>query len=138
MESEEILGPQFSVHWSPCSPILGKRFPITKFSDFMGKYLSKIAQGIFKVLIIMLLLWGILDPMAACSQDSPKPSAKEPESTRSAPPDTTPYIRKAVPEDYAPEGKKAIPPGVITKPPREEPVPEKNLPSDKTVPDKEK
>jgi len=28
MESEEILGPQFSVHWSPCSPILGKRFPI--------------------------------------------------------------------------------------------------------------
>jgi len=29
MESEEILGPQFSVHWSTCSPIPGKRFPIT-------------------------------------------------------------------------------------------------------------
>ncbi|RLB77927.1 MAG: hypothetical protein DRH06_02790 [Deltaproteobacteria bacterium] len=29
MESEEILGPQFSVHWSTCSPISGKRFPIT-------------------------------------------------------------------------------------------------------------
>jgi hypothetical protein len=30
MEFEEILGPQFSVHWSTCSPIPGKRFPITE------------------------------------------------------------------------------------------------------------
>jgi hypothetical protein len=29
MESEEILGSQFSVHWSTCSPMPGKRFPIT-------------------------------------------------------------------------------------------------------------
>ena len=30
MESEEILGPQFIVHWSTCSSIPGKRFPITR------------------------------------------------------------------------------------------------------------
>ena len=29
MESEEIVGPQFSVHWSTCTPIPVKRFPIT-------------------------------------------------------------------------------------------------------------
>jgi hypothetical protein len=33
-------------------------------------------------------------------------------SGKSAPPDTTPYVRPAVPEDYAPAGQKAIPPGV--------------------------
>lgn len=31
------------------------------------------------------------------------------QSTRSAPPDTTPYVRPIVPEDYAPGGKPAIP-----------------------------
>lgn len=30
-------------------------------------------------------------------------------STRSAPPDTTPYVRPALPEDYAPGGQRAIP-----------------------------
>jgi hypothetical protein len=29
MESEEILGPQFSDYWSTCSPIPEKRFPIS-------------------------------------------------------------------------------------------------------------
>ena len=29
MEFEEILGPQFTGSWSTCSPIPGKRFPIT-------------------------------------------------------------------------------------------------------------
>ncbi len=29
MESEEILGPQFTGSWSTCSPIPGKQFPIT-------------------------------------------------------------------------------------------------------------
>jgi hypothetical protein len=33
-------------------------------------------------------------------------------STRSAPPDTTPYVRPIVPEDYAPGGKPAIPSNV--------------------------
>ena len=36
----------------------------------------------------------------------------EPASTRSAPPDTTPYVRPAVPEDVAPFGKPAIGPRV--------------------------
>ena len=31
------------------------------------------------------------------------------QSTRSAPPDTTPYVRPIVPEDYAPSGRPAIP-----------------------------
>jgi hypothetical protein len=35
--------------------------------------------------------------------------SKESESTRSAPPDTTPYVRPAIPEDYAPSRKPAIP-----------------------------
>ena len=38
-------------------------------------------------------------------------------STRSAPPDTTPYTRPVVPEDYAPQGKPAIPPGIRVPPP---------------------
>ena len=40
------------------------------------------------------------------------PAATEAESTRSAPPDTTPYTRPAVPEDYAPFGKPALGPRV--------------------------
>jgi hypothetical protein len=52
----------------------------------------------------------------------------EPSSTRSAPPDTTPYVRPAVPEDNAPFGQPArgprapecdqnVPPGQETKKP---------------------
>jgi hypothetical protein len=37
-------------------------------------------------------------------------AAADTQSTRSAPPDTTPYTRPAVPEDYAPGGKPAISP----------------------------
>jgi hypothetical protein len=40
---------------------------------------------------------------------------KQPESTRSAPPDTTPYVRPAVPEDYSPGGKNPNPPPVEKK-----------------------
>jgi hypothetical protein len=39
----------------------------------------------------------------------------EPESTRSAPPDRTPYVRPAVPEDIAPFGKPAIGPKVVPR-----------------------
>ena len=38
-----------------------------------------------------------------------------PESTRSAPPDTTPYARPATPEDYAPFGRPAIGPEGVAK-----------------------
>jgi len=46
-------------------------------------------------------------------------------STRSAPPDTTPYVRPIVPEDYAPGGREAIPSNVQVplrdRQPREQP-----------------
>jgi hypothetical protein len=54
---------------------------------------------------------GALAPgLIACSKT---PAA--PDSTRSAPPDTTPYVRPAVPEDSAPFGKPAIGPGAVTE-----------------------
>jgi len=34
---------------------------------------------------------------------------KQPDSTRSAPPDTTPYVRPTVPEDYNPKKQEKIP-----------------------------
>jgi len=42
----------------------------------------------------------------------PEPQ-KQPDSTRSAPPDTTPYVRPTIPEDYAPGGTE-VHPGVRT------------------------
>ncbi len=68
--------------------------------------------------IALMLLWGILAFMTACprdNRDNPKTPTKEPESTRSAPPDTAPYIRETTPEDYAPGGKKALPPALHGK-----------------------
>jgi len=64
----------------------------------------------------------------------------EPSSTRSAPPDTTPYVRPAVPEDNAPFGQPArgprapecdqnVPPGRETKKP-----PPPDAPADKKRP----
>lgn len=44
MESEEILGPQFSVHWSTCSPIPGKQFPIID-DNFKAFYDRLIVNG---------------------------------------------------------------------------------------------
>ncbi len=88
--------------------------------------------------IALMLLWGILAFMTACPRDNPKTPTKEPESTRSAPPDTAPYIRETTPEDYAPGGKKALPPEVTTKPPTKEPIPlDKGIPPEKG-PGKEK
>jgi hypothetical protein len=45
-------------------------------------------------------------------QDKKQPATGT-ESTRSSPPDITPYVREIIPEDYAPGGKDAIPPGVL-------------------------
>ncbi len=56
-------------------------------------------------------------------------AAGAPESTRSAPQDTTPYVRPAVPEDYCPFGRPAIGPEVLTAPrddTRESPPPATN------------
>ncbi len=53
--------------------------------------------------------------MALRPEGAARPAAER-ESTRSAPPDTTPYVRPASPEDYAPLGRPALGPGVSTKP----------------------
>jgi hypothetical protein len=45
--------------------------------------------------------------VTARSRNNAKKQAEE--STRDAPPDTTPYRRPAVPEDYTPRGTRAIP-----------------------------
>src|SRR5215471_2288438 len=45
----------------------------------------------------------------AIAQSQNNPRQKGEESTRDAPPDTTPYRRPAVPGDFAPKGIRAIP-----------------------------
>ncbi len=70
-------------------------------------------------------LWQVLEEVelspryessASSTGDSPQADDAS-RSTRSAPPDTTPYTRPVVPEDYAPLGKPAIPPGIWVPPP---------------------
>jgi len=54
MESEEILGPQFSVHWSTCTPIPGKRFPVSHGNSLQAlvKHLYNISDdGVIKLTI---------------------------------------------------------------------------------------
>ena len=57
---------------------------------------------------LILLLKGS-SPLVATAQGQNKAKQKAEESTRDAPPDTTPYRRPALPEDYAPRGIRAIP-----------------------------
>jgi hypothetical protein len=57
---------------------------------------------------VAVLILGALAPGFIAS--SREPAAQE--STRSAPPDATRYVRPAVPEDSAPRGKPAIGPKV--------------------------
>ncbi len=87
---------------------------------------------LFMSVTFVLVLCVSLTLMMACSEENGESQTTEKGSSRSAPPDTTPYIRKAVPEDYAPGGKEAIPPEVITEPQTREPIPlEKSQPPDK-------
>jgi hypothetical protein len=76
----------------------------------------------------------------AQNQTKPNHLKDKPSSTRSAPPDTTPYVRPAVPEDNAPFGQPArgprapecdqnVPPGRETKKP-----PPPDAPADKKRP----
>jgi hypothetical protein len=83
----------------------------------------------FPSLVSMLVLGALASGCIASAKD---PAA--PESTRSAPPDTTPYVRPAVPEDSAPFGKPAIgsevvPKGrdITKKSPSSSPPPDANL-----------
>ena len=67
--------------------------------------------------------------LIALRSEGPSRAVAEPESTRSAPPDTTPYVRPAIPEDYAPGGRPAISPEVSTESQdatRESPPPDAN------------
>ncbi len=99
---------------------------------------TQVASRLFKFIAVALVLWGILILVAACSQENAKSQGAEKESTRSAPPDTTPYVRKTVPEDYAPGGKKAIPPEVTPMPPAPGlTLPEKGPSPGKKEPNKE-
>jgi hypothetical protein len=52
---------------------------------------------------------------AAKIQTEAREKGEDQESTRDAPPDTTPYTRPALREDYAPRGTTAIPlvPGIL-------------------------
>ena len=79
--------------------------------------MKRLTQAGLAVLIagLVLLLKGsspLVTTATAQTQDKAQQQAKE--STRSAPPDTTPYTRPALPEDSAPRGVRAIPllPGV--------------------------
>src|SRR5438067_4127565 len=76
------------------------------------KIMKRLTQVGLAVLIagLVLLLKGsspLVTTATAQTQDKAQQQAKE--STRSAPPDTTPYTRPALPEDSAPRGVRAIP-----------------------------
>src|SRR6266566_2179458 len=76
------------------------------------KIMKRLTQVGLAVLIagLVLLLKGsspLVTTATAQTQDKAQQQAKE--STRSAPPDTTPYTRPALPEDSTPRGVRAIP-----------------------------
>lgn len=66
--------------------------------------------------LVELMDGAALNPRAA----DPSSAPKQPDSLKSAPPDTTPYVRPAVPEDYAPGGEEAIPKDVTTPSPQQD------------------
>ncbi len=79
------------------------------------KRLTQIARVGF-ILGLVLLLRGNPSLVTAQTQGKTQGQPEETKSTRSAPPDTTHYVRPAVPEDFAPRGIKAflpIPGGFI-------------------------
>ena len=81
--------------------------------------MKRLTQAGLAVLIagLVLLLKGsspLVTTATAQTQNKAQPQAKE--STRDAPPDTTPYVRPAVPEEFGPRAIKAflpIPGGFI-------------------------
>jgi len=72
------------------------------------KRLTRIAVVVITCVGVVLLLEALPSMVGAQCKENLQSQAPEPESTRSAPPDTAPYIRPALPEDYSPGGKKAI------------------------------
>ncbi len=73
------------------------------------KRLTKV--GLAVAIAGMLLLLKGSSPLVttAIAQGQSNPQQQAQESTRDAPPDTTPYKRPAVREDFAPKGIRPIP-----------------------------
>jgi len=74
--------------------------------------MTRLMQASLALLIAGLVcLLTVSSPLVttATAQGQNNPKKQADESTRDAPPDTTPYRRPALPEDYAPRGIRAIP-----------------------------
>lgn len=68
---------------------------------------------------VLSLLAALASPLRSAAQQRPdrQNTASEIESTRSAPPDLTSYVRRAIPQDYAPGGKPALSPARVLERP---------------------
>ncbi len=79
--------------------------------------LTKVGLALLITCLILLLRESspLVTTATAKTRANTDQKTDGPESTRDAPPDTTPYRRPAFPEDYAPRGIRAIPlvPGVF-------------------------
>jgi len=78
------------------------------------KRLTQVGLAVLIAGLVLLLKGSSPLVTTATAQTQNKAQQQAKESTRSAPPDTTPYTRPALPEDSAPRGVRAIPllPGV--------------------------
>jgi len=74
------------------------------------KRLTQVALAVLIVGLVLLLEGSpsLVTAVTAQTQNNAQKQAQDPASTRSAPPDTTAYIRPALPEDFAPHGIQAI------------------------------
>jgi hypothetical protein len=66
-----------------------------------------IRLGLTLLIAVLILLLKGSSPLVATAQGQNNAKQQAEESTRDAPPDTTPYRRPALPEDYAPRGIRA-------------------------------
>lgn len=73
------------------------------------KRLTKTGLAVAIAGIVLLLKGSSPLVTTAIAQGQNIPQQRAEESTRDAPPDTTPYKRQTVPEDYAPKGTRPIP-----------------------------
>src|SRR5256712_4094792 len=70
--------------------------------------------------LLIFLSWAGAGPVGATAGGpSDRAGSSETPSTKSAPPDTTPYTRPVMPDEYRPAGVPALPPDLIP-PPRPE------------------
>jgi hypothetical protein len=74
---------------------------------------SETTKGLLGGLLVLLLTFSLAWDAAPEVSKVSLGAASEPESARSAPPDTTPYTRPTVFDDYFPAGRRAITPEVF-------------------------